>query len=722
MESVAAAAGSDVRDGALMDTTAIDRPPSSTERRYTLGADIGGTFTDLVLLRDDGHLFSRKVLSTPDDYSRAIGEGVEALLGLAGAAPDAVVEVAHGTTVATNAIIERKGVKVGLVTTQGFRDVLEIGRFRSPRLYDLRFRKPDPLVERRLRFGVRERMASDGSVLQPLDLDDLARIAHRLADERVDAVAVCFLNAYANPAHESAAVAFLGERLPGVPVTASTHFLPQINEYERTSTTVVNAYLRPVVEGYLSRLEKRLAALGLRTPLMIMQSSGGLLPASLAARNPVYIIESGPAAGVVGASRLSRQAGLDHMIVFDMGGTTAKACLVERGCFGLCPETEVGGSAALGHRLIQGAGYIVQAPTIDIAEVGAGGGSIAFVDDAGGMRVGPRSAGAVPGPACYARGGTLPTVTDANVILGYLNPTALCGGELPIDRQRAERAVGMVATRAGIEVVEAAHGIHQIANATMMRALHGVSTERGRDPAQYALLAIGGNGAVHACHLAEALRIRRIVVPPVAGLFSALGMLFADVEHHLAEAFYRRLADTSADEVNAASSPMLNRARDMLAAEGFPAERQRIVLQAEAKYVGQGGTLSVPLESTVVDARHLARLGSDFAEVHTATFGYRSDEPLQLVALKVVAQGLGLSSRIPRRLDRAAGSSTEAARQVYFGPAAGWLETPVLDRAALSREGRPGPLVVEEYDCTTVVAPGWQGSVDERNDIVLEQR
>ncbi len=691
--------------------------------RYTLGADIGGTFTDLILLRSDGRLSSKKVLSTPDDYSRAIEEGVSALLAEVGVAADQIAEFAHGTTVATNAIIERKGVKVALITTAGFRDVLEIGRFRSPRLYDLSFRKPEPLVERRLRFGVRERVMSDGTVLLPLDVADLERVIAKLEQERVDAVAVCFINSYANAANEIAAMEIISRRLPAVSVSASTQLLPQINEYERTSTTVVNAYIRPVVERYVRSLDDRLRRLNISAPLMVMQSSGGLLPSALVAKNPVYIIESGPAAGVVGAQRLGQHVDLGDLIVFDMGGTTAKASLIHDHVYGLSPETEVGGGAALGHRLIQGGGFVVQVPTIDIAEVGAGGGSIATVDAAGGMRVGPQSAGADPGPACYARGGTAPTVSDANLVLGYLNPHALCGGELAIDYSRAERAIAEYGQKVGLDLTRAAYGIHLIANSNMMRALHGVSTERGRDASQYSLLAIGGNGGVHAANLAESLRISRIVVPPVAGLFSALGMLFADIEHHLVTGFYRRLEDVDPQDVNELAKPLFEEASQLLAAEGFPEGRQRVVLHADLKHVGQTANLTVPFAAFPVTGEALEKIGRDFLDAHLASYGYRSDgEPIQFVALKVLGQGLSETPRVPARVERDREAVTQiGSRQAYFGPELGWLESRVMPRVALAQSALRGPLIIEEYDTTTVVRPGWTARRDGWNNILLEK-
>ena len=693
--------------------------------RHTLGVDIGGTFTDIVLLRADGMLFSRKVLSTPDDYSRAIEEGIAELLRQVGVDAGAIAELAHGTTVATNAIIERRGVRVALVTTRGFRDVLEIGRFRSPRLYDLRFRKPDPLVERRLRFEVRERISGRGEILVSLDFAELETVAARIEAERVDAVAVCFINSYVNPSNEDAACDFLARRLPGISVSSSTQLLPQINEYERTSTTVVNAYIRPVVERYVVSLERRLQRMGIRAPLMIMQSSGGLLPGEAAGKNPVCIIESGPAAGVVGAQRLGCHVEIGDVIVLDMGGTTAKASIVENRAYGLTPETEVGGGAALGHRLIQGAGYVVQVPTIDIAEVGAGGGSIAQVDAAGGLHVGPVSAGAEPGPACYNRGGDQATVTDANLLLGYINRQALVGGELQIDAGKAEAAIAGLARRMGLPTIDVAYGIHMIANANMMRALNGVTSERGRDPAKFALFAIGGNGGVHAGHLAESMRITRILVPPVAGLFSALGMSFADVEHRLVSAFYQRHADVTAEAVNRSAQPLVEEARRLLTSEGYTqAHEQRILLQADLKHVAQTGVLTIAFERYPVDATALTALAEAFLLAHLEAYGYRSDrEPIQFVVLKVVAQGVSDAARVPRRVVRGNEPRTRSAeRRAYFGAQTGWLPVPVASRADLSGATTAGPLIVEEYDSTTLVRPGWHVHLDAWNNIVIERK
>lgn len=689
--------------------------------RYRLGIDIGGTFTDIVLLGEDGVVQTKKILSTPDDYSRAIEEGTRALLAETKIAADAITEVSHGTTVATNAIIERKGVRVALVTTQGFRDILEIARYRAPQLYDVFFRKPEPLVERRLRFQVPERMAASGEVVTPLDADAVHTVADQCVAEDVDAVAICFINAYANGAHEEEAAALFRARYPDLPVTVSSELVPQIQEYERTSTTVVNAYIRPVIERYARKLEERLKAIGISVPLNIMQSNGGVLPGELAARKPIFIIESGPAAGVVGAQRLGDRLGLGDTIVFDMGGTTAKASIIVGGEYGTAPETEVGGGAALGHRMIRGGGYVVQAPTIDIAEVGAGGGSIAWVDAGGGIQVGPHSAGAAPGPVCYGQGGTEPTVTDANLLLGYLNPDVLVGGDLSLDRQGAERAVTEIGERLGQSATDTAYGIHLIANARMMRALSAVSSERGLDPAGFGAFAFGGNGGVHVCGLADSLGLPEVVVPPAAGLFSALGLIFADVEHQCIRAYYQPVDMLDLDDLNATFETLRREATELLSADGYPSSRQDVTYSIDVKYIGQNAALAVAVERLPIGPDDLTALSEVFSEAHDKTFGYRSDaERLQLVSLKVVGRGVPDAPRLPDEVQVGSGYVPSMDnRRAYFGPEQGWLETPVLRRADLDETPRPGPLIVEEYDTTTVVRPGWAASRDSWNNIRL---
>jgi N-methylhydantoinase A len=690
---------------------------------YRLGVDIGGTFTDIVLLGEDGAIHTKKLLSSPPDYSEAIEVGVAQLLAETGISASQVTEFAHGTTIVTNTIIERKGSAVALLTTRGFRDVLELGRFRTPRLYDQSFRRPEPLAERRLRFEVTERMDAEGKVLTPVDMGDLEAVAKKIEASGVQTVAICFINAYVNGDNEMAALRFLEKRLPGMPVSASSQLLPQIQEYERTSTTVVNAYVRPVAQRYLESLAARMRRIGVTCDLMIMQSSGGAVPAQVAARNPVTIIESGPAAGVVGAQRLTAALGLGDVMVVDVGGTTAKAALIEDGQFTIATEAEVGGGASMGHRLMKGGGYAVQAPTIDIAEVGAGGGSIAQVDLAGGLQVGPRSAGAVPGPICYDRGGELPTVTDANLVLGYISPKALVGGDLALNKGKAETAIAELGKRIGLSPVDTAYGIHLIANSNMMRALNGVSSERGRDPSVFRLFAIGGNGSVHGTKLADDLRMDTVIVPPVAGVFSALGLLFADVEHQVIRAFYRNLNEVEHAGMTAQLASMAGEARRLLDSGGYAAANQEIVAVAEVRYFGQMTTLPITLSSLEISDAVLERCAADFARAHEATYGYSSaTERLQFVAVKVLGRGLSATPRVPKALssDRRSQAS-ESRRQVYFGPEHGWLDTLVTNRDGLATGPRKGPMVIEEYDSTSVVRPGWTAELDAWSNIVMRR-
>ena len=686
--------------------------------------DIGGTFTDIVMMSAAGIVYSKKLLSTPSDYSAAIEDGIARLCAELAMDPRNIVEFVHATTVATNTIIERKGVKVALVTTAGFRDVLELARFRAPRPYDIEYRKPEPLVPRRLRFEVPERIGSNGSIVRALDLSVLENIAQTIEREGVSALAICFINACANSLHEMQAAEFFSARLPGVSVTASTFLLPQLGEYERTSTTVINAYIRPIVKNYIEALENRLKALKIAAPLMIMQSSGGIAPGAIVANTPITIIESGPAAGVLGAQRLGRHTGMCDMIVFDMGGTTAKATIIEDFQFGVSREAEVGGGTVLGQRMIKGAGYPVQVPTIDIAEVGAGGGSIAAVDEAGGIKVGPRSAGADPGPVCYDCGGSLPTVTDANLLLGYLNAEALVGGELALNFGKAREAIGRIGRQLKLDETDTAYGIHLIANATMLRALRAISSERGRDPAKFILFAIGGNGPVHAATLAEAGDLTHVVVPPVAGLFSALGMLFADVEHQLVRSFYRPVRKTSIEEFNAAAAELLEGGCKLLAAQGFSAgDRQRIVISVDMKYVGQTSPLAVQFTPHPERPGSLEDLVKAFEAEHLKTFGYVPPaDALQFVAIKAICSGMPATPRMPERVQRGNERIMKAvARKAFYGEEHGWLMTPVCSRADIGCEAKPGPLIVEEYDTTVIVRPGWNVRIDVWNNIHMER-
>ncbi|MSP90072.1 MAG: hydantoinase/oxoprolinase family protein [Alphaproteobacteria bacterium] len=670
-----------------------------------IGIDIGGTFTDLVFLTPDGRVERAKVLSTPEDYSQGIATALEAATVSGDLEIADIAQIMHGTTIATNAILEGKGARVALITTTGFRDVLEIRRLRMPVLYDIRWRKPPILVPRRLRFEVKERIDHRGEIERPLDEADARGVIERVLAEGVEAIAICLLNSYANGAHERRLRDLVRERDGAIPVSLSSELLPEIKEYERTSTTVVNAYVMPVVRHYLARLEKQLIDRAIAKPLTIMQSNGGAMSAAAAAERPIHIIESGPAAGVVGGAELARRLGNLNLLSFDMGGTTAKAALIDRGQFVRVSALEVGGGVSLAGRLLSGGGYHVRAPAIDIAEVGAGGGSLVRLDGGGGLTVGPDSAGAVPGPACYNRGGTKPTVTDANVILGFINPSGLVGGGLPIRRDLAVRALDEpVARPLGLSIEEAAWGVHRVANAAMTRALRAVSTERGLDPRDFAILAFGGNGPVHAATLARLLEIKRILVPPVPGLFSALGMLFPDVEHHYVRTFKRNLDGLDATALETQFRTVEAEGRAALTGEGFAHSAQRFERQVDLRYTGANSELTVPFPA---EGDPILLLRQLFGAAHERQYGYRSDEEaVETMNLRVIARGVDAAGHVPERLSvRAETWASTGARQVYFGPETGLLSTPICNRAELGPAWRAGPLLVEEFDSTTVVPP-----------------
>ena len=701
---------------------------------YRVGVDIGGTFTDLVLLAEDGTVLTHKVSTTPGEFGRAVVAGVRALLDRLDGSAANVEEIVHGTTVATNTVLERSGARTGLLTTRGFRDVLEIRRIRSPELYNPLWERPLPLVPRRFRLEVTERIDHLGRVERPLDLAEAEQAVQRLLAEGITSLAVCFLNSYANPAHEQAVGAMVRERFPELHLSLSCEVLPEIREYERTSTTVVNAYLMPIVSGYLEHLEQELRTVGVRAPLLIMQSNGGVMPAGSARERPVHVVESGPAAGVIASAALARRLNEPNVLTFDMGGTTAKASIVEEGRLSFSSEYEVGGGISVSSRLIRGGGYALRVPVVDVAEVGAGGGSVVWIDRGGALQVGPRSAGAVPGPVCYAAGGVEPTVTDANVVLGYFNPRALCGGSVPIDADRARQALQeQVAGPLGLDLLEAAYGVHLVANSNMHRALRAVSTQRGRDPRGYTLFAFGGSGPAHAAQMARVLEMPRVVIPPSPGLFSAFGLLLAAVEHHAVRTHFRPLPGMDLDELNRALAAMEREALATLASEGYPAERARLTRSADLRYAGQSFELTVPLDEGRLETHHLATLGERFAAEHEHTYGHRGDpsQPVDLVNLRILATGLAARDRstaLATAIEPTRGGSAttddrgpigESSRQAYFGPH-GLLETPVIGRQALSAQPRPGPLIVEEYDATVVVPPGCDARLDTLGNIVLE--
>jgi N-methylhydantoinase A len=684
---------------------------------YRVGVDVGGTFTDIVLLGSDGTIHTKKISSSVENYAQAIVEGLDQVFRESRIGGEAIEEIRHGTTVGSNAILEHKGARTGLITTRGFRDVLEIRTLRMPRMYDIGWTKPPPLVERYLRQTVDERVNAGGAIEKPLERRDAERAVDALLAREVEAIAVCLLHSFANPAHELLLKKVIREKAPELPCSISCETLPEIKEYERTSTTVINAYVMPIVARYLRALRKGLDEAGVPARVLLMQSNGGLTTDAAAAAAPMHIIESGPAGGVVGAQALARAKRLPKIITFDMGGTTAKAAMVEDGEVARAHEYSVGAGIMIGSRLLTGAGYLLKVPAIDLAEVGAGGGSLVWLDAAGSLQVGPQSAGASPGPVCYDTGGETPTVTDANVILGYINPAHLVGGALKLNADKARRVfTEKIANPLGMSLEKAAHGAHLIAASNMIRAIKAVSTERGRDPREFALFAFGGNGPVFACGMAAALGMQRIVVPPSPGLFSSFGLLYADVEHHYSRSLRRLLRHADVREITAAWDALTRQAREQLAADGFTSEKTRIHRTAALHYHGQTYELTVPLPEGPLD---IAYLEEAFGREHEKTYGHRAgaDEPVELVSIQVVGQGLREGPNVPERVRPSrVEPRPPPPRKAYFGE---WIDTAVMRRSDLSK-ATTGPLIVEEYDATCVVPPGARAELDGGGNIVID--
>ncbi len=681
-----------------------------------LGVDVGGTFTDVVTVDAAGRVAIAKVPSTPRDSSEGVLAGWEALAEATGeeagavvGAAGAVVVFAHGTTVATNALLERRGGRTALVTTEGFRDVLEIGRQERASLYDLTRHKAPPLVPRDLRFTVRERMGP-GGVVVPLDPASLATAVEAVAAAEVDAVAVCLLFGFLHPEHERAVGAALRERLPGVAVSLSSEVLPEFREYERFSTTVADAYLRPRLGEYLRRLEERAAAAGLPEPL-VMQSSGGVADAGVAAKHPARFVLSGPAGGVVGASYVAGLSGFADVLTFDMGGTSTDVAPVVGGRVQLTTESVV-------------AGVPLRLPMVDVHTVSAGGGSIAWVDDGGALRVGPRSAGAEPGPACYDKGGVEATVTDANLVLGALPDGAALGSgadRVTLRRDLAEAALARLAERLGLSTGEAALGVVRVADTEMVRALRLISVERGLDPRDFALVAFGGAGGLHACALAEELGCRTVLVPRAAGVLSALGLAISDVRHDHVAAFRRTIDDGGASAEGADGADGLESALDD-AFTGLESQARgalddaRLERFADLRYAGQSFELTVPGATA-------GELEAAFHAAHQRRYGHRiDDEPVEIVALRVVATQAGV---VPDLLEEAgavgvhpAAEAEAEVRGVLFED--GVADAVVHHRTTMGTGSRvSGPAVVEFPEATCLVRPGWAGAVDHVGTLVL---
>jgi len=685
-----------------------------------VGFDVGGTFTDFVLQLPDGRLHTAKRLTSYPDPSEACLAGLDELLAEAGVGWGDLAQGVHGTTIGSNLVIERKGRGVALITTEGFRDVLLIGREKRYQVYDLQIEKPAPLVPRRLIAEVPERVLADGSVRCPLDEPAARAVARDLAARGVTSAAVCLLHAYANPVHERRLAEILAEEAPGVLVSLSHEISPAFREYERTSTAVVNAYVMTAIRAYLRSLAAAMRARGYRGRLFVMQSSGGVATSEAMERYPVRMIESGPAAGALMAAAYGELTGHRDLVAFDMGGTTAKLALIEDGqplVTSLFELHKVG--------LAAGSGIPMNIQAIDLVEIGAGGGSIASAVR-GTIAVGPESASSTPGPACYGRGGARATVTDANLVLGYLNPDDFAGGRLRLDAAAARRAVEQdIARPLGLGLAEAAWGIHLVVNSNMELATRVVSIERGRDPRGLTLIAFGGSGPVHGCRLAQALRIPRVILPAAAGVTAALGLLAAQVRFDVSRTYLRRLdavdlghLGTMYAELEAQGMAVVRESLGDAAAASI-----RLVRSADCRYVGQGYELNVPLDAGELEAASLERLRAAFEGAYAGRYGYASPgEAVEVVNWKLAAVGASDALELAR-VSRGGGAAAalKSRRPAYFPEKGGYVDTPVYDRYRLPAGAElAGPAIVEERESTTVLPPGVGARVDDRGSLIAE--
>ena len=695
-----------------------------------LGVDIGGTFTDLVVVDETtGRLAVGKVLTTPKDPAHGVEQGIKALLADAGVRGADVRAVAHGTTLATNALIERKGARTALLTTAGFRDAIEIGREGRYDMYDIFIDPPAPLVPRHLRREVVERVGPDGTVIRPLDEAGARSLVGGLVAEGVEAVAICLLHAYVNPEHERRLMAIVAELAPGVAVSCSSEVVPEIREYERTSTTTANVYVVPLMARYLEDLERRLGESGIPGQLYAMHSAGGIVLPPLARRVPIRLVESGPAAGALAAARAATERGEPRLLSFDMGGTTAKACVIDGGAPLVGREFEV----ARADRFKKGSGLPIRVPVIEMIEIGAGGGSIARVDRLGLLKVGPDSAGADPGPACYNLGGRLPTVTDADLVLGYLDAGFFLGGRMPLDGDAARRAIEEhVARPLGLDVTAAAWGIHRVVNENMAAAARIHAIERGRDLRSYPLFAFGGAGPVHCWQVARVLRVPRILIPFGAGAMSAYGLLAAPLAFDFVRTGRQRLDAADWAAINAQYAEMETEGRLLLDRAGVVAADVRVTRIAEMRYVGQGHELEAAIPAGSLGPASLAAITESFEHAYRTLY-HRLPQgvPIEALNWRVTVSGPAPELRFAPALSAPAGATMRSGvtglaavkerREAYFQETSGFVSTAVYDRYAL-RPGMTfdGPAIIEERESTAVIGPGGRIRVDDTLTLIVE--
>lgn len=698
---------------------------SAEQNEIRVGVDIGGTFTDLMVFDGAaGRFHLGKTLTTPDDPSRAVRDGLASTLQAAGLTAGAVRQIVHGTTLVTNAIIERKGANTALITTSGFRDAVEIGREHRYDLYDIFLELPTPLVPRRLRLEIDERILADGSVMTPLDHEQVAGVARRLKEQGIEAVAVALMHSYRNPEHELEVERILSEIAPEMTISRSSDVVPEIREYERTSTTIANVYVRPVVTRYLKQLEESLADLGFDGSLFIMLSSGGICTVETARQYPIRLIESGPAAGALAASEYGRRIGQDKLLSFDMGGTTAKACIIEGGE----PLTTSDFEVSRVYRFKKGSGLPVKVPVIEMIEIGAGGGSIARIDSLGLLKVGPDSAGAQPGPACYDQGGDQPTVTDADLVLGYLDPNFFLGGQMSLNVQAAKEAiVKHVAEPLGLDLLSAAYGIHQVVNENMAGAARIHAIERGKDPRSFPLFAFGGAGPVHAYGVARILRAPQLVVPLGAGVTSTVGFLAAPLSFDFVRTYYSPLEELDWSHVRGLFEEMEAEGRQILGDAGVPAEDIRVTRSAEMRYVGQGHEIGVNFDGLSLSADDTSEIARRFiAEYERLYERSASGNPIEALSWRVVAAGprpdLPLEKARPEG-ERSTNvlDAVKGERRVYLPEDQRLVGVQVYDRYRLDSGIRfAGPAIIEERESTVVIGRDARIRVDEFLNLIVD--
>ena len=685
---------------------------------YRVGIDIGGTFTDMLWVGEDGVAVIGKTLTTPGDPSLAVENALRTVLQASSAKSERGTLI-HGTTLVTNALIERKGAPTALLTTVGFRDAVEIGREHRYELYDLNLDLPKPLVPRHLRFDVPERIAADGALIQALDEKFLRRLVSELSAKGIKAIAVSYLNSFRNPVHERRTAEIIGEVAPHIRVSLSSEVVAEIREFQRTSTTVANVYVQERVANYLAQLQARLDQIGFVGNFFIMLSSGGIATRDTASRFPVRLLESGPAAGALAAAQAGLLSGHRDLLSFDMGGTTAKLCVIEDGQPAKTHEFEVDRV----YRFRKGSGLPVRIPVIDMIEIGAGGGSIARIDSLGLLKVGPDSSGADPGPVCYGLGGTEPTVTDADLVLGYLDADYFLGGKMQLDVEGARTALARLGTKLGMSVEQAAWGIHQIVNENMANAARAHLGERGKDPRRMPMYAFGGAGPVHGYRVAEILRLPAIISPFGAGVGSTFGLLSAPLAFDFVRSAYSRLDQLDWGFANRLLDEMAEEGRGVLERSGLSAEQISYKRSADIRYVGQGHEVAVMLPDGVLSAEHLSRISKLFNDAYRALYGREGpDVPLEVINWRVVASGPRpeLNLKLPTNRRRE-GNARRGFRRAYFPEPGEYIETAVYDRYALD-VGMEfiGPGIVEERESTLIVGARGKARVDERLNIVVE--